>query len=208
MPFKLDNLLDLPRYVGRDTYQIILDDESGYDYLLLSLESRSFFGMQLGGWYFLYNTLPFGQLQIPPKQGAYANLANLDEHSLAAAKSAIFLITYFLIKQGYFLGVPKSILMPRKIVPYLGFLSDSSREVIHLIPEKKGKFLDRIDQTLASSIVSVKSLQRLVGKCVSFSLVVPGAAGSASVYHAHPDLSRYTGTEGGNPTLAFSVYVG
>jgi len=109
-----------------------------------------------------------GQLQIPPNQGAYANLANLDEHNLAAAKSAIFLV-----KPGYFLGLPKSLLMPRKIVPYLGFLSDSSREVFHLIPEKKEKFLDLIEQTLACSIVSVKSLQRLVGNCGS---------GSASVY--------------------------
>ena len=116
-----------------------------------------------------------GQLQNPPNQGAYANIANLDEHNLAAAKSAIFLVAYFLTKFEYFLGLPKSILMPRKIVPYLGFLSDSSREVFHLIPEKKEKFLDLIEQTLACSIVSVKSLQRLVGKCVSFSLVVTGA---------------------------------
>ena len=49
MPFKLDTLLDLPRYVGRDTYQTILDDKSGYDHLLLSVESRTFFGMQWGG---------------------------------------------------------------------------------------------------------------------------------------------------------------
>ena len=26
--------------------------------------------------------------------------------------------------------------------------------------------------------------------------------------YAHPDLSSYTGTEGGNLTLAFSAYVG
>ena len=118
MPFKLDTLCDLPRYVGLDTYQTILDDKSGYDHLLLSVESRTlFFGMQWGGWYFVYNTLPFcwkispfvyhstglvasnffrsmgipcslyihdqhnGQLQISPNQGAYANLANLDEHN-------------------------------------------------------------------------------------------------------------------------------
>ena len=116
-----------------------------------------------------------GQLQIPPNQGAYANLANLDEHNLTAAKSAILLVAYFLIKLGYFLGLSKSILMPRKIVPYLGFLCDSSREVFHLTPEKMEKFLELIEQTLTCSTVSVKSLQRLVGKCVSFSLVVPGA---------------------------------
>ena len=115
-----------------------------------------------------------GQLQIPPNKGAYPNLANLNEHNLTAAKSAIFLVAYYLIKLGYFLGFSKSILMPRKIVPYLGFLCDSSREVFHLTPEKMEKFLELIEQTLTCSTVSVKSLQRLVGKCVSFPLVVPG----------------------------------
>lgn len=118
-----------------------------------------------------------GQLQILPNQGAYANLANLDEHNSTAAKSAIFLVAYFLIRLGYFLGLSKSIVMPRKIVPYLCFLCDSSRKVFHLIPEKK--FVGLIEQTLACSMVSVKSLMHLVGKCVSFSLVVPG---STSVY--------------------------
>ena len=58
MPFKLDTLLDLP--IGRDTYQTILDENSRYDHLLLSVESRTFFGVQWGEWYFVYNTLPFG----------------------------------------------------------------------------------------------------------------------------------------------------
>jgi len=53
------------------------------------------------------------------------------------------------------------------MVPYLGFLIDSSSEVFRLIPEKKRK--------LSSRYVSVKTLQRLVGKCVSFSLAVPAA---------------------------------
>ena len=104
--------------------------------------------------------------------------------------------------------------MPRKIVPYLGFLSDSSREVFHLIPEKKEKFLDLIEQTLACSIVSVKSLQRLVGKCVSFSLVVRGAllfTGEMNNAISKALRTSYQvtwGTEGGNLTLAFSAYVG
>ena len=36
MPFSLDRLIDLPRYVGKDTYQTVLDDKSGYDHILLS----------------------------------------------------------------------------------------------------------------------------------------------------------------------------
>ena len=34
--------------------------KSGYDHLLSTVESRTFFGIQWGGWYFVYNTLPFG----------------------------------------------------------------------------------------------------------------------------------------------------
>ena len=211
VPFRLDSLINLPRYVGRDTYQTILDDKSGYDHLLLTEESRTFFGIQWGGWYFVYNTWPFGwkispfvhhstglmvsnlfrsvgipcslyiddrhngQLQISPRRGAYAAFVNPDEHNLAAAKSAVFLVAFFLIKLGYFLGLPKSILMPRKVVPYLGFLSDSPREVFHLFPEKREKFLSLVQHILGCSVISVKRLQRLVGKCVSFPLAVPGA---------------------------------
>lgn len=47
-------------YVGRESYQTILDDKAGYQHLLLSEESRTYFGIQWGDWYFLYNTLPFG----------------------------------------------------------------------------------------------------------------------------------------------------
>lgn len=58
---------------------------------------------------------------------------------------------------------------------YLGFLVDSSNEAFHLIPKKKAKFLELIHQTLEGRYVSVKTLQRLVGKCISFSLAVPAA---------------------------------
>ena len=60
VPFKLDSITNLPRYVAQDTYQTILDDKSGYDHLFLREQSRVFFGIQWGGWIFLYNTLPFG----------------------------------------------------------------------------------------------------------------------------------------------------
>ena len=59
-PFKLDHVGDLPRYVSRNSYQSVLDDKSGYDHILLTVDSRTFFGIQWGGWYFTYNTLPFG----------------------------------------------------------------------------------------------------------------------------------------------------
>ena len=116
-----------------------------------------------------------GQLQVSLDQGPYRSLKTLDKRNLAAAKSSIVLVAYYLIDLGYFLGLSKSILTPQQVVPYLGFLSDSVRMVFHLIAEKKEKFLNLIRETLSCQVVSVKTLQRLAGKCVSFSLVVPGA---------------------------------
>ena len=59
-PFTQDGVTDLPRYVSKDSYQTVIDDKSGYDYTLLDDDSKTFFGIQWGSWYFKYNTLPFG----------------------------------------------------------------------------------------------------------------------------------------------------
>jgi hypothetical protein len=60
-PFTLDRLGDLPRYVSPDSYQTVLDDKSGYDHIFfMTIVVRSIVGFQWGGWYFTYNTLPFG----------------------------------------------------------------------------------------------------------------------------------------------------
>ena len=210
-PFKLDHLRDLPRYVSKDSFQTVLDDKSGYDHILLNEDSRTFFGIQWGGWYFTYNTLPFGwklspyiyhttglmatsffrsigipcvlyiddrhngQLQVPLDRGEYCELKTEEDRRFAAASSAIFLIAYYLVKLGYFLSLKKSVLTPKKSVPYLGFIVNSSTQCFQLIPEKKQKFINLVKEILESTLVSTKTLQRLVGKCVSFSLAVPAA---------------------------------
>ena len=180
-----------PIYVSKDTYQTVLDDKSGFDHILLSEDSRTYFGIQWGGWYFTNNTLPFGwkispfvyhttgllasnffrasgipcllyiddrhngELQVALDKGEYATLNSADDRHLAAAGSAIFLVAYHLIRLSYFLGVQKSILFPSKVVPYLGFLADSSREVFCLKSKKKEKFLDLVRGILKNSKVTV-----------------------------------------------------
>ena len=61
-----------------------------------------------------------GQLQVSLDDGEYGCLLTADKRNLAAAKSAIFLDAYYLVKLGYFPGLSKSILTPMKIVVYLG----------------------------------------------------------------------------------------
>ena len=37
-----------------------LDDKSGYDHILLHEDSRTWFGVPFGGWFFVDRTIPFG----------------------------------------------------------------------------------------------------------------------------------------------------
>ena len=58
--FKLDSLSGLTHYVTPSSFQSIWDDKSGYDHVLVSPESCTYFGFELGGWFFTSNTIPFG----------------------------------------------------------------------------------------------------------------------------------------------------
>lgn len=48
-PFSLDHLCQLPLYVNKNSYQTVCDDKSGYDHVLLSDASRTYFGFEWGG---------------------------------------------------------------------------------------------------------------------------------------------------------------
>ena len=50
MPFSLDSVIDLTRYVDWDHYQSKLDDKSGYDHVFMDDESRLYMGFQWRGW--------------------------------------------------------------------------------------------------------------------------------------------------------------
>ena len=116
-----------------------------------------------------------GKIQLSIKAPAYAPLSSQREKSLARASSAIFIVCHTLISLGYFLGLKKSILTPKQVVPYLGFLIDSVRQAFLLIQEKKQKCLSLTRHVLSCSSTDVKILQRLSGKYMSFALAVPGA---------------------------------
>ena len=58
LPFKLDHLCDLPRYVLPHHFQTTFDDKNGYQHMLLHSSSQAYFGFQWQG--FVFRTLPFG----------------------------------------------------------------------------------------------------------------------------------------------------
>lgn len=46
--------------VGVGSFMTSIEDKSGYDHVLLSESSRTYFGIQFGGCYLVYSTLPSG----------------------------------------------------------------------------------------------------------------------------------------------------
>lgn len=68
-----------------------------------------------------------------------------------------------------FLGISKCVLVPVTQLQYLGMVVDSIAQVFCIPEDKKIKFAHLGEQILlCESTVTLKSLQRLIGKCVSF----------------------------------------
>ena len=60
LPFKLDTLRDVPHCINKTDKIITTDDKSGYDHILLSDNSKKYFGLVFDGWVMCYCSLPFG----------------------------------------------------------------------------------------------------------------------------------------------------
>eukprot|EP00794_Sanderia_malayensis_P014932 gene14932-biopygen12452 len=201
---KLDSITDLPRYMEQDHLQTKLDDKSGYDHILLTEESRTFFGLCWQGWYFVFNSLPFGwapsayiyhstglaashfirSLGIPVTQYIDdRHVGQLRLHSTPAvpwtnddlANAAIFSTALVLVQCGYFIGLTKSVLRPTPQLTFLGFIADSAKQSFTVPPEKIEKLATLRESLIASKSASVKTLQRFAGKAISLSLAVPAA---------------------------------
>jgi len=59
-PFSLETLKEIPRLVNSGDMMSCLDDKSGYDHNMLHENSKKYFGIQFGGFYLVFNTIPFG----------------------------------------------------------------------------------------------------------------------------------------------------
>ena len=201
---KFDPITDLPRYVEQYHYQTKLDDKSGYDHVKLTEDSRTFFGIAWKGYFFVYNTLPFGW---SPSAYIYQTIGLAASHFIRSngvplsqytddrhieqirlnpaiqstwsnvelAEAAVFIASLVLVSCGYFIRIQKSVLRPTQNILFLGLISDSVTQSFLLPPGKKEKFARLRESIIASQSVSTKTLQRFAGKVISFSLAVPAA---------------------------------
>lgn len=202
-PFTLETLRDVPRMVEKEGYMTSCDEKSGYDHVYLSPDSRTFFGFQWGQFYYVYNTIPFGWKASPyiyQTIGAFVSgyvrslgvpsLQYIDDRlngqlctkendagstDFRQAERAIYVLCQVMTRLGYTLALAKSQLVPVQVIRFLGMLIDSLRLAFIVPEDKRAKFHKLLQEVLSRDLVSINTIQRIQGKCVSFLLAVPAA---------------------------------
>ena len=199
MPFSLEGLKGVPRWLETGDYMASSDEKSAYMGIMLSEGSRTYFGVEFGGWYMHYRVLPFGwsispyiyqtvgmQVTSFLRMKGVVTSQYIDDRFIgpwtviAAPKLertgyAIFLNTATLNALGFTVESVKSLWFPTHQMTHLGFILHSDTRYFELPEQKKEKFRELREQILGSESVDVRLLQKLMGKCISFTLCVAGA---------------------------------
>ena len=166
LPFKLDQVINLPRYLGKESYHTKLDDKSGFDHFLLSEDSRTLVGAEWGGWWLVWNTLCQGWKESPYIYQTLGSVATShirevgtpssqyidDRHlgelwgptpearsSYQAALAGAVLAIAVLTELGYFINIDKSVVTPTQQLVFLGHTVDTVRETFSIPDDKKTK---------------------------------------------------------------------
>lgn len=199
-PLILDTLKEVPRLIEKNSFMVSVDDKSGYDHIFVHKDSRTYFGVQFGGWYWVFNTIPFGfktsayiyhttglvatsycrKLGVPCLQ--YIDDRLISEFSCSTsptrvfnAYKSLFIVCELLVRICYFIDLKKSVFEPNQVLLFLGMLIDSVKQAFVLLEKKRRSFAILRNFILAREVVSLRTLQRFTGKCVSFMLAVPAA---------------------------------
>ena len=200
--FSLETLPQIPTILPEGALMANCDEKSAYDGVSLTPASRDFFGVQFGGWFMRYTTLPFGWSLSPYiyqtigmavtsflRGQGITTLQCLDDRFIGPmftseeAPISAWERTYnattctiaTLSALGYTLALEKSVLSPSNELRFLGFNVHSDSRQFSIPEDKLESFQEFRDSILRRETVHVKTLQKLMGKCISFSNCVPAA---------------------------------
>jgi hypothetical protein len=128
------------------------DEKSGYAHVRLTESSRTYFGIQFGGYLMVYNTLPFGWKASPfiyqtvgmcvttyLRKLSVQTTLYIDDRFVVSkgndkegeelvimeARKLVYVIVKLLTRIGYTLSLSKCSLIPSTCKRYIGFLVDS-----------------------------------------------------------------------------------
>ncbi|CAC5370305.1 unnamed protein product [Mytilus coruscus] len=176
-----------------------LDDKSGYDHIFIHPDSRKYFGIQFGGWYMVFNTLPFGfkasavvynttgmipisycrSLGIPSllyiDDRLVCEMDDTRSDSYCNAVRSICVMCKLLVSLGYYHNLLKCNIIPSRCVKFLGMIVNSEK-LAFIPPEHKKQTFRILRESMLKEIdVDLRTLQRFAGKCISLYLAIPSA---------------------------------
>ena len=192
MPFTLEGLSPIPSLLEESDYIASSDEKSAYQGIKRSENSKTYFGVQFGGFYFQYTVLPFGwsispfvyqtigmQVTTLLRTRGMITTRYLDDRFLSPllgirkpAMTSTGLSIYYnaavLTCLGFTIEFAKSFWFPVLKMIHLGLIVHSDLRVFEIPLEKKEAFKVLRESILTENFIQVKSLQKLMGKCISF----------------------------------------
>ena len=203
VPFKFEGLHLVPDLASSGEFAFNIDHSSGYWHVALTQDSWTFFGFEWKGVYYTYTVLSFGWKVAPMIYNSFSGemmgftrrlhmrgLYLLDDSlglplrgprwgadpdPRGSAHAAIYVIACIMVGLGYFVHPTKSVLSPSRLIEWLGLLIDFALRRF-LVPARKVESIQAlVAEVLSRPMVMFKTLERLVGKCGSLYLAVPGA---------------------------------
>ena len=167
-PFFLDKLIDVPRFVYKNSFMSKIDDKSGYDHILLTKESSHYFGIEWNGLWWVCTTLPFGLRNSPYVYQTIGLVASNFFRQKGIACSLYIddrLNGELFTKKGFW-----SRPIGQRDTGYSYKSAEAALYIVCKVLTHLGYFLGLKKCVLAPT-------QRILylGKCISFSLAFPGA---------------------------------
>ena len=200
--FVMDRVGSVPEKLQQGAFMVSYDHKSGYHAFPFHADAREWFGFEIGGSYFVPAAGIFGWNCIPEiynvSHDALVDFArrvfgipgmcylddvlsgsswNVPRKGMEpSAGWAIELLLWLNFLAGYTISVKKSVLKPVQIICWLGINIDSILQIFSVPAAKKEIFMVLVRDALRSGTVSIRNLERMAGKAVSFMLAVGEAA--------------------------------
>ena len=200
-PFSMDGVNKVAEIAWKDAYMFKLDHKNGYFHVSIAPGSRKYFGIYWNQIYYVLCVLPFGWKSSPYIYHTLTEAVNMyirsldipmlgwiddmlgvlqqlfqfatNEQQFQSSCRSMVVVTYVMFMAGYFLGRDKCILVPQKIITYLGINCDTAKQR-YFVPEKRvHKYLLILQSILPKTWISYSTLEKIVGKLVSLECAVP-----------------------------------
>ena len=111
-------------------------------------------------------------------------------NSFGRALIAVYCVAQVVSRLGYFIGLQKSQLIPVQVIEFLGACINVEEQIFMFPERKRASFALLREYLLSQQSVTLRTMQRFVGKCISLLLMVP----AAKLYTAEANitLSQYS----------------